>query len=368
MKKQMLAVGLVSTFALGIGCGNGSLGGDDDDDATHDAAPDAWFDECVGVNESARNMRGPADVVFAIDNTPSMYNEIEELRANMNRFSDMVEAEGLNLNIVLVACRTEECIGDHDNWYTVCIDPPVGSGACPDDDSNPPQYLHVDNRIESLKALENIVGTYSDWSSMLRDESAKHVVVISDDNDEWGATQFNDAFTALDSRLVGYYFHSIFSYLGKEDACAAGGDPCCDYAAPSGEGTVYRDLVTLTDGVSGNLCLQDFDPVFDALAGAVVESATLSCEWAIPEPPEDEELAPNLVNVEFVDGDGDPHLIHRVDSEAQCDMVEQGWYYDDPDEPTHIHVCPQTCTWIQGQEGSQMRIVFGCESEFDPVL
>ena len=68
----------------------------------------------------------------------------------------------------------------------------MGSGACPDDDSNPPKYLHVDHRIESLKALENVIYTFSDWSSMLRDDAAKHVIVISDDNDEWGAAQFND--------------------------------------------------------------------------------------------------------------------------------------------------------------------------------
>jgi hypothetical protein len=307
-------------------------------------------------------------VVFAIDNTPSMYNEIEEVRANMNRFSQMVADQGLDLHIVLIACRTQECIGNHDNWHTICVDPPVGSGVCPDDDSNPPGYLHVDHRIESMKAFENLVDTFPDWSPTLRGGSAKHVVVLSDDREEWTATQFYEEFTALDARLAGFQFHAIYSYLSKEDACALPGDPCCDYAAPGGEGVAYRELVEMTGGVGANLCLQDFDPIFDVLASTVIESATLSCEWEIPEPPEDEELAPDLVNVEFVDGEGDAHLIHRVESEAQCDQAAQGWYYDDPFEPTHVHVCPQTCTWIQGHEGAQIHIVFGCESEFDPIL
>ena len=75
-------------------------------------------------------------------------------------------------------------------------------------------------------------------------------------------------------------------YPKSNEACAIStSEPCCTYAAPGGEGVPYRELVQQTGGEMGDLCLQDFDPVFDVLAGAVVESATLSCEWAIPEPP-----------------------------------------------------------------------------------
>ena len=38
--------------------------------------------------------------------------------------------EGLDLNIVLVSCLTEACL-QHTGWFTICVDPPVGSGASP---------------------------------------------------------------------------------------------------------------------------------------------------------------------------------------------------------------------------------------------
>jgi hypothetical protein len=330
-------------------------------------APDGqWFDECTSVAESAKALRGPADLVVAIDNTPSMENEIEEVRANMNRLSERVAAEGLDLNIVLVSCLTEACL-QHTGWFTICIDPPVGSGACPADDSNPPDYLHVDQRIESRKALQRIVGTYADWSSMLRDGAAKHVLVVSDDTDEWTAEQFTTALVAADARFAGYRFHGIFSYTSKEAACTAGNDPCCTYAAPGGEGVPYRELVTQTGGVSGNLCEQEFDPVFDALAGAVIASAPLSCEWLIPEPPVGETLDPAKVNVEVIDANGVSHLIGAVPGPGSCDLVAHGWYYDDAVAPTKVEVCPQTCTWIRGEAGAQVKVHFGCLTELAPI-
>ena len=331
------------------------------------------FEECAIYDETARNTRGPADVVIAIDNTPSMYNEIEEVRANMNRFSSLVEEQGLDLHIVLVSCFTEECLRQ-DNWHTICVDPPVGAAdACGEeaneDDSNPPGYLHVDSSVESRKTLESIVDTHAQWSGMIRDNAAKHVVVVSDDNDDWTAEEFNTAFLALDARFEGYQFHGIFAYLDKEEACAISeSEPCCTYSAPDGEGAVYKELVQLTGGVSGDLCLQDFDPVFDELATAVVESARLNCEWAIPEPPEDMTLEPGLVNVIYTDGSGSRFMIGRIPSEEQCDQVEHAWFYDDPDDPAYIRICPQTCEWIQGQPGARIIVEFGCESVWEPVL
>ncbi len=330
------------------------------------------FVECTAYAETAQNTRGPADVVIAIDNTPSMYNEIEEVRANMNRLSEMVGEEGLDLHIVLVSCFSEGCL-KQSNWHTICIDPPVGTdGACSSqgngDDSNLPGFLHVDENVESRKALENIIDAHSEWSSALRDQAAKHIVVVSDDGDDWTAEQFTTALSDADDRFAEYQFHGIFSFLGKEDACGISNqEPCCTYAAPGGEGTVYKELVQQTQGVQGDLCLQDFDPVFDALAGAVIDSARLNCEWAIPDPPDGMNLEPALVNVEYTDGSGQAFIIGRIDGPRRCDQVEHAWYYNDEAAPTHVLICPQTCDWIQGQQDAQIRVQFGCDSFWEDI-
>lgn len=71
-------------------------------------------------------------------------------------------------------------------WHGICIDPPVGAaGGCtasPVQDNNPPAYLHVNERIPSLKGLGRTVETFAQWKSMLRPGTTKHFVFISDDN------------------------------------------------------------------------------------------------------------------------------------------------------------------------------------------
>jgi hypothetical protein len=331
------------------------------------------FDACVTLTETATPMRGPADVIFVIDNTPSMEDELAEVRANMNAFSQKVHDDGLDLHIVLISCLPEDC-GSHDNWHGICVEPPVGAvGGCPEggpyDDSNPPAYLHVSTPVPSRGGLSAVVSTHDQWGHMIRDNSAKHVVVVSDDSDDWTAQQFIDAFVALDSRFEGFQAHGIYSFMSKEDACAISDtEPCCIFAAPDGEGTVYRDLVEATGGISGDMCLQDFDPVFDVLAGAVVESAELSCEWTIPAPPDGESLNPAMINVEFINSQQESYFIGRVFAASDCGNVAQGWYYDDAVPPTTIYVCPQTCTWIKGDPGARMVLHFGCDQYVAPVL
>jgi hypothetical protein len=384
--KVLRAFGLLLTGVMVLG-GGACHGSDDDgnqngnslDNNNNSSLLDAGFvdardfDGCVSVSETATAGRGPADVIFVIDNTPSMEDEIEEVRANMNAFSQTVQDEGLDLHIILISCQHEDC-GIHDEWHGICIDAPVGAAnGCPVggpyDDDNPPNYLHVSEPVPSTGGLAKVLSTYDQWSSMIRDNSAKHVVVVSDDNDDTTAQSFVDSLVALDSRFLGFQAHGIFSYLSKEDGCAISTtDPCCIFSAPDGEGTVYKDLVALTGGLSGDMCLQDFDPVFTELGGAVIASATLSCEWEIPPPPVGEELDPNLVNVEYIDADAQSVFIGRVMTPADCSTVAQGWYYDDNTTPTLVNVCPQTCEWIQGELGSQLTIHFGCEQYIAPVL
>jgi hypothetical protein len=67
--------------------------------------------------------------------------------------------------------------------------------------------------------------------------------------------------------------------------------------------------------------------------------------------------------VVYRDGDGNPTVIGQVPSAAECSNVTHGWYYDDPQAPTTVVLCPQTCTWIQGHEGAEISIEFGCKTE-----
>lgn len=348
------------------GAGDGATG---DDDVV-------MFDECAAIAETAHPIMEPADVIIAVDNTPSMFNEIAEVRENLGRFSAMVRERGLDMRVVLISCRTEECLVHRECdtppcWHTICIPPPLGSPdgcATGGDDTNLPDFLHVDQVMPSLKSLERIVWAYESYAGALRTGAARHIVVVSDDNDYWSPDQFESELLRLDPAFEGYVFHGIFSFMNKYEACEISPDePCCTYAAPDGAGTVYRELVERTGGVAGDMCLQDFDPIFDRLADAVIESVGLSCEWLIPPPPPGETLDPDLMNILFMQPDGTPMRIGRVASAADCALVEHGWYYDDPVSPTRVLLCPQTCDFVQDWEGSAMKILFGCETVEEPL-
>jgi hypothetical protein len=138
-------------------------------------------------------------------------------------------------------------------------------------------------------------------------------------------------------------------------------DPvCCAFTASAGK--VYLDLINKTDGVFGDLCKQDFTPVFNTLSTEVIQNAGLACEWAIPKPMGDDMIDYEKVNVDFNDGMGNVLPIGKVQSAAACANVADGWYYDDPDMPTKILVCPQTCAKIQDAPMASMAIKFGCEA------
>ena len=387
---QVRALFTILATAIPIGACGGNSGDDDDNsvDAMNVAIDASDFEDCESLTEGAVNTYQPADIIFVIDNTPSMEDEIEAVRANMNGFSSEIMASGIDVQITMISCLPGDCgnSGGGAEFFGICIESPLGADdGCEGDpaegpvtdDTNLPHYKHLSTRVPSMKGLRWVVETYNDdndhtaegWSDMIRTDSVKHVVLVSDDADEWTASEFDSAFQALDPVLLAdYKFHGIFAYMSKDEACdISEEEPCCEFAAPAVDPELHWDsyatLVTMTGGTSGDLCLQDFEPVFEALGTSVIASSEIACEWVIPEPPEGETFDSDFLNIEFVNSEGESSFIGHVDSADDCGSAPHAWYYDELDPPTMIYVCPQTCDWFQSEEGAHLIIHFGCETE-----
>ncbi|MCH9680999.1 MAG: hypothetical protein K0V04_06175, partial [Deltaproteobacteria bacterium] len=295
------------------------------------------------------------DIILAIDTSGSMIQEAAFVQTQMNSFSIQISAANIDARIILLAEYPPPFIG-----AGVCIDPPLGSGGCPTQDSNPPTFLHVpDSDIASSNALTELVAHYPNYSPFVRPTALTHVVVVTDDDSAISAAEFTESFGALSPHLANFIFHGIISSDDPDAACAAG-TACCTLAAS--QGTVYQQLIAQTGGVEGNLCDQQFQPVFQAVAAQVIEGASLACSYEIPPPPDGQTFDKDQVNVEFDDGVGGTLAIGRVDDPSLCADVGDGWYYDDPDDPSVINVCPQTCEKIQGFAQARVAIKFGCET------
>ncbi len=321
------------------------------DVANNDTSPDSDSGDCAEVSEQANVGPQPADILFVIDNSGSMDAEAAFVQQQMNSFSTQITAAAIDVHVILISALP----GQSDAG--VCISPPLGGGGCPADDNNPPTFQHVVSGVGSTNALERIIQHFPDYQASLRATAALHVVVVSDDDSDLGADAFMQQFNALIPNPTDLKFHGIVAEEGPVAACFAQ-TSCCLTSAE--EGSVYKQLINQTGGVYGNLCDQEFQPIFQAVATVVIQEATLACEFDIPPPPDGEEFDRDEVNVEFDDGSGNTLQIGRVESPGECGMVQDGWYYDNPDNPTRIIVCPQTCDTIQGFDNASIAVKFGC--------
>lgn len=314
-------------------------GGRGDGDPGHD--PDSEEDEpCASLSQVADVGEGLADIIFIVDNSGSMTEEAEFVQTQMNGFSDQIQMSGIDYHVVLISSYPDEDNG-------ICIDPPLGSGNCPGDDTNLPVYRHVDEKVSSHDALERLILTHQEWKDSMRPDAVKHIVVISDDESDIGSILFKSEFVALDPDYDPFLFHAIVCPWECEQS--------------DGIGQVYMDLVGQTGGVLGDLCQQDFQTVFDELAENVIQNSPLACQFDIPPAPMDQNLDPDLVTVELDDGNNNIESIPKVIDLADCMNHPDGWYYDDPVNPTQILLCPQTCAKAQGYGMGTINMEFECD-------
>jgi hypothetical protein len=323
--------------------GSGGAGG-----LTQDSA-------CATASAEGKLERQPADIIFAVDNSGSMTLEASQVQQNMNVFSSQIVNSGIDVRVVLLSSPSGASNG-------ICVPAPLGSGSCPGD-SKAPSYLHVPLEIGSHDALNKIISSYSQWRSMLRTNASKAFVVVTDDNATDGpnnsAAAFINSVNMLDPAMFQpgrWKFHSIFAYTGP----GAFGTPCFDitFQKAAAEGTVYRELVAQTSGVSGDLCLQNFQPVFNQLATSVVTGSQLSCD--IPMPTTNAGVIdPAQVRIEFTPQPGAPaQQINRVNDASQCG--NGGWYYDNFNNPTKLILCPSTCNTVKGFAAARISVLLGC--------
>jgi hypothetical protein len=95
----------------------------------------------------------------------------------------------------------------------------------------------------------------------------------------------------------------------------------------------------------------------DAL-GNITNSA-LACEYQLPPPPEGMKLDPAKVQIVYTPSVGGAEEVPSISALADCAKnVNGGWYYDDPEHPSKITVCPCTCSRLQA---GRVDVRLGCK-------
>lgn len=316
------------------------------------------LDACESIAAEAKPAYQPADIVFLIDTSPSMIQENQFVNENMNQFSQQIIDSGIDVHVVMLAASPLDLPVPTPG---ICVDAPLGSGSCPDD-TNLPHYLHPAGWVvKSHDGLNVVQDSYPDWQSMMRQGASKSIVVVTDDDhtdSPYGgfsvsaqADEFIADFTAMDPVMfASWKMSGIYSFS--------------DCASAQAVGKLWKEVIDKTGGLHGDLCQQQFQPIFDDLAQQIIVSAAqLECEWDIPDPPQGEMLDPGLVNVVFVDGSGAETNLGKVGSVAECDVSTGGWYYDDNANPTRVILCPTSCGQAQADPDGTIDVLFGCVTE-----
>jgi hypothetical protein len=173
---------------------------------------------------------------------------------------------------------------------------------------------------------------------------------------------------------------------GKPEApvtCPGGTGPCCptldDAVAaatecatgtPSvktyvlGVGPLLQNLeqIAIAGGTTQPYLVEGGDVAQNVLNAlrAIRGDAVIPCDLQLPPPPAGAALNPNTVNMAYANSACEGTVIGHVDTLATCDNTG-GWYYDDPNNPTAIHLCPVTCDMVS-DPGSSLLFSVGCST------
>src|SRR5262249_35438894 len=151
---------------------------------------------CTSFTDSGAVTKRPADIIFVVDNSPSMIDETDAVQAELNEFSQQIVDSGIDIRVLLLTAYPDPNAAPEIDTG-VCIDPPLGGGGCPEDDDHQPIFANVQQIIGSEHALAKILSTHSVWAPMMRPDSVKHVIVVSDDDSYVSAADFDMQFLAL---------------------------------------------------------------------------------------------------------------------------------------------------------------------------
>lgn len=132
-------------------------------------------------------------------------------------------------------------------------------------------------------------------------------------------------------------------------------------------GDVNLDAIAVAGGTHAAFKVDEGDVTSsfeDALGN--VTNTKIACEYALPPPPDGtQKLDLTRVQVTYTTASDDAtEEIPAIGGIESCTRASNGgWYYDNPDDPTSILVCPCTCTRF---EAGRVDVSVGCRPAVGP--
>ena len=336
---------------------------------------------CASVKAEATLEKGPVDIIFVIDNSGSMTDEIQAVQRNISKnFADIIGKSGLDYRVIMVTSH-----GDAATRQSVCVSAPLsGVASCtpaPPRPINTARFFHYSIEVESTDSFTRLLNSYNGtekdqfglapmgWSQWLRADAFKVFIEITDDNSDTTETNFESNLLAKTPKYFGtagkrnYVWHTIGGLKENSPPSKAWGpaDPIQTQKCSNGGGAVnaspvYQRLSVATGGLRFPICEHSsFDAVFTNVAMGVIAGAKVACDFPLPMAPPPEKLDPDSVILEYTPmGTGTVQTFRQVKGAAEC--AADAFYV----AGDRIYICPMACGLIQGDTKAKVDVSFDC--------
>lgn len=336
---------------------------------------------CSDVRADVPVGKRPADIIFVIDNSGSMTEEIVAVQNTINtNFADVFNRSGLDYRVVMVSSH-----GNATTQQSICVSMPLSTITCSPVPSmpgnNPPRFYQYSIEIESTDSLQRILSSYdgvqkdkfnlapAGWSTWLRPEAFKVFIEITDDESALNYATFDTQLLAKGPTQFGtaakrnYVFHTIGGFRENSPPTKAWGpaDPIvtsrCTRGFSVNPSTQYQNLSILTGGLRYPICeFGSFSSIFESIATGVLTSGPAACTFPLPVPADGQKVDRSSVTLEFTPtGAGSPVVFGQGASAAECTPNS---FYLDGDQ---VRLCPDACAQVQKDATGKLQIVYDCE-------
>lgn len=227
-----MAVQMCSGIGFAVEDANNTGGQQDEAVVVKESEDVAVSAEAVAEAEATK-ANGKADIVFVIDSTGSMSNEISNVKANLNKFTEVLDEAELNFRIAVVEYKditesgeeesTKILENNGDTWFTTAEE--VASTL---------DKIKVEGGGDTPETLIDALGCMLSSSLSFRVDASKFAIVLTDAN---------------------YKTDNNYGYEGMSDMIAAlkeTGVSTSVISSTSYEST-YSDLYNETDGIFCNI-------------------------------------------------------------------------------------------------------------------
>ena len=375
---------------------------------------------CAGGSSAATPVKRPIDIVFIIDNSSSMTEEIVQVQNRINQdFAQIIGASEIDYRVIMFSRYGDvlKAVGGSD--HPICVKKPLGGNDCTVPSTEKlvfsDRFYHYSADVESWNSWCLLLGTYKladeggatgrtwsamapkGWSEWLRPDAFKVFVEITDDdvsctnfgysfNDkstskdgQTAAANFDSALMKLDPAQFGtaanrnYVWHSIVGMVANTPSTLPWKPTDsiktskCSSSSSDGPGTGYQALSILTGGLRYPTCnYTDFNAVFNAIATEVIGQSKASCDFALP--PSDGKYDPLAATVNYSSTAGNKESVTALTKVASSNVcTKTGWYYDNPTAPTMIKLCADVCSLVKADPTARVVVEFGCQNKPAPI-